>query len=389
MYYKKIYKKVFTLFVFLFACQVSAKDIHYAGFFLMSHQDVKKELPYSYEALYSSPVRYKKFSQFIENEIENTTNPNYTISMDLGTIKKGDALAFGIAISGESINYFAAAKSAQYELTFNVLVFDFKDKLLISKIPFRWRFAKDSPEKPSNEKVLNDIYSSLFKKPTPTEKNLNPLSFAKVLRDNISAIPENFQLMRVGINSVVIHPDVELPGNLTPEIFGIQSAQRFESKISEHIGIPLIPYSIGSIKDRKLGLLSKFSDQADFFLKLPEPDLAFNLTIKRFKSAQENYDEYRIWKKIVAKAYIELVEPYTDESYFSGNIYILRKFKLSKDNIGDYSGVNLWSAYQNLQNYLFHSFSKQIKSPDSDKLREISKDIDVSMMKSLLSEIKQ
>ena len=102
---------------------------------------------------------------------------------------------------------------------------------------------------------------------------------------------------------------------------------------------------MGSIKDRKLGLLSKFSDQADFFLKLPEPDLAFNLTIKRFKSAQENYDEYRIWKKIVAKAYIELVEPYTDESYFSGNIYILRKFKLSKDNIGDYSGVNLSYQY--------------------------------------------
>jgi len=44
--------------------------------------------------------------------------------------------------------------------------------------------------------------------------------------------------------------------------------------------------------------------------------------------------------------------------------------------------------YTRLQNYLFYSFSKQLNTPD-DKLKEISKDIDASMLNNLLSEIKQ
>ena len=44
--------------------------------------------------------------------------------------------------------------------------------------------------------------------------------------------------------------------------------------------------------------------------------------------------------------------------------------------------------YIRLQNYLFHSFSKQLNTPD-DKLKEITKDIDASMLNKLLSEIKQ
>jgi hypothetical protein len=179
-----------------------------------------------------------------------------------------------------------------------------------------------------------------------------------------------------------------LPKDLTSDVFAIQSAQRFESKISENTGVPLIPYSIGSIKDRKLGLLSKFSDQADFFLKMPEPDIAFNLTIKPFKSAEKKVDEFRLRKSIVAKAKIELVEPYTNESFFSGNIHSIRTFKLNVDNKSTFDGENQWVMYTRLQNYLFHSFSKQLNSPD-DKLKEITKDIDASMLNKLLSEIKQ
>ncbi|MDA0968218.1 MAG: hypothetical protein O2935_02640, partial [Proteobacteria bacterium] len=201
-------------------------------------------------------------------------------------------------------------------------------------------------------------------------------------------IPENFQPLRVGINKVEIDPEINLPKDLSAEIFKIQSAQRFEAKISENSGVPLIPYSIGSIKDRKLGLLSKFSDQADFFLKMPEPDIAFNLTIKPFKSLQKKVDEFRLRKSIVAKAKIELVEPYTNESYFSGNIHSIRTFKLNVDNESEFAGENLWVMYIRLQNYLFHSFSKQLNLPD-DKLKEITKDIDASMLNKLLSEIKQ
>ena len=375
--------KIIFIFLLVLTMNVSSKDLHYAGFFLMSHQDVKKELPYSFDSIYSSEDKYQTFSKVIESIIDKTNNPHYTISKDLGKINKGDALAFGLALTGESIDTYKVQGTKvtnDIYLRFNILVFDFKDRILIFNIPFT--FTINQYGSLDKNQIADLIYDSLI------NKNTNKVSFESILKENIYKIPENFQPLRVGINKVEIDPEINLPKDLSAEIFKIQSAQRFEAKISENSGVPLIPYSIGSIKDRKLGLLSKFSDQADFFLKMPEPDIAFNLTIKPFKSLQKNVDEFRLRKSIVAKAKIELVEPYTNESYFSGNIHSIRTFKLNVDNESEFAGENLWVMYIRLQNYLFHSFSKQLNSPD-DKLKEITKDIDASMLNKLLSEIKQ
>ena len=382
-----IFPKLLFVFFLLLTSQVYSKDLHYAGFFLMSHQDVKKELPYSYEALYPpTNERYQKFSKYLQDNIIKLKNPHFEISQGLGKINMGDALAFGVAITGEDIAYIKEDMGVgdRYETTFflrfNILVFDFKDRVLLHIQPFDFARAFNSQKKQSKKEII-DKFDSLF------DDSNSKYSFLGILKENISSIPENFQPLRIGINKVEIDPDIKLPKDLTADVFAIQSAQRFESKISENTGVPLIPYSIGSIKDRKLGLLSKFSDQADFFLKMPEPDIAFNLAIKPFKSAEKKVDEFRLRKSIVAKAKIELVEPYTNESFFSGNIHSIRTFKLNVDN-KSFDGENQWVMYTRLQNYLFHSFSKQLNSPD-DKLKEITKDIDASMLNKLLSEIKQ
>jgi hypothetical protein len=382
-----IFPKLLFVFFLLLTSQVYSKDLHYAGFFLMSHQDVKKELPLSYEGLYLNNDRYQKFSKYLQDNIIKLKNPHFEISQGLGKINMGDALAFGVAITGENIAYIKEDMGVgdRYETTFflrfNILVFDFKDRVLLHIQPFDFARAFNSQKKQSKKEII-DKFDSLF------DDSNSKYSFLGILKENISSIPENFQPLRIGINKVEIDPDIKLPKDLTSDVFAIQSAQRFESKISENTGVPLIPYSIGSIKDRKLGLLSKFSDQADFFLKMPEPDIAFNLTIKPFKSAEKKVDEFRLRKSIVAKAKIELVEPYTNESFFSGNIHSIRTFKLNVDIESDFAGENLWVMYTRLQNYLFHSFSKQLNSPD-DKLKEITKDIDASMLNKLLSEIKQ
>ncbi len=376
--------KLFFVFLLLLTSHVYSKDLHYAGFFLMSHQDVKKELPLSYEGLYLNNDRYQKFSKYLQDNIIKLKNPHFEISQELGKIKKGDALAFGVAITGENITSVKDGENFEitFFLRFNILVFDFKDRVLLHRQPFDFAQPYNISNKPSKKDII-DKYDSLF-----DESSSEKYSFFGILKENISSIPENFQPLRIGINKVEIDPDIKLPKDLTSDIFAIQSAQRFESKISENIGVPLIPYSIGSIKDRKLGLLSKFSDQADFFLKMPEPDITFNLTIKPFRSAEKKVDEFRLRKSIVAKAKIELVEPYTNESYFNGNIHSIRTYKLNVDNESDFAGENLWEMYIRLQNYLFYSFSKQLNTPD-DKLKEISKDIDASMLNKLLSEIKQ
>lgn len=380
----KFLSKIFFIILLVLTSHSYSKDLHYAGFFLMSHQDLKNELPFSYEGLYLSNERYQKFSNYLQNNIIKLKNPYFEISQKLGKINNGDALAFGIAITGEDISSVKDGDSYEttFFLRFNILVFDFKDRVLLHRQPFDFAQPFNTVNKPSKKDII-DKFDSLF-----NDSSSEKYSFFGILEENISSIPENFQPLRIGINKVEIDPEIRLPKNLNSNVFAIQSAQRFESQLSEINGIPLIPYSIGSIKDRKLGLLSKFSDQADFFLKMPEPDIAFNLTIKPFKTAEKKVDEFRLRKSIVAKAKIDLVEPYTNESYFSGNIHSIRTYKLNVDNKYDFEGENLWVMFTRLQNYLFNSFSKQLNSPD-DKLIEITKDIDASMLNKLLSEIKQ
>ena len=109
--------KLFFVFFILLTSHVYSKDLHYAGFFLMSHQDVKKELPYSYEALYPpTNERYQKFSKYLQDNIIKLKNPHFEISQELGKIKKGDALAFGIAITGENIT--SVKRGEVYQTTF-------------------------------------------------------------------------------------------------------------------------------------------------------------------------------------------------------------------------------------------------------------------------------
>ena len=119
--------KFFLLFLFLLPISVVAKDLHYAGIFLLSHKNARQEFPYMYDAIFSNPENYRKLSESINNIVKDSTNPFYSISKDMGSIKENDSLVFGIAISNENTVktrnvdiYFQ-----EISITFNVLVFDF------------------------------------------------------------------------------------------------------------------------------------------------------------------------------------------------------------------------------------------------------------------------
>jgi len=410
-------KTIFLLFLTIISLNVSnAKDIHYAGFFLQSHENLKKEMPYSSKAFSRdlNEKNYRRISSFFESIVDQARNPNYTISKSLGKIKKGDALAFGVALTSEDVRIME--DNVQITLRFNIMCFDFIDKVLLYNSPTSFSFSISTKNTPDEQKIVEIISETIFSNDQQSnsdllfqqlkERNQSGDELAKLFKiknkqegtslqknilSKIEKIPENFQRLRIGIDQIVIDDEAKkkFPQGFDYQTYKNAVAQRFESALSKN-EISLIPYSLGSIGNRELGLISKFQDHGDFFLKLPEADMVFNLNVNNFISIEKALeDNYRLRKVVASKYTIKFIERSERLLLFNSSFYTSRIFRYGKNRKNLYEDDNLLLIYKILESYLFFEFSDLLKNPDENRIKEISKDANADMLKKLYMEITQ
>ena len=408
--------KFFLLFLFLLPISVVAKDLHYAGIFLLSHKDARQEFPYMYDAIFSNPENYRKLSESINNIVKDSTNPFYSISKDMGSIKENDSLVFGIAISNENTVktrnvdiYFQ-----EISITFNVLVFDFpKDigqRKLISSVQKKWIFnirddksyskSKAQISKEIVEAMLNEDDSLHIRSDMEVLKRLNrgedikieKVTLKSYLKKLISQIPSNDQILRVGINEIILDKNIldQKPKEIDGDLYKIKVAQIFEARLSEAAGITLIPFSIGSIKNREFGLVSKLADQANYKIKLPKPDIVFNIRLKKIGNIVKRIanDKIQINKTYGAIIEFDLSEPET-KTFISGPFNIRAeplKLMLTKDMNQEYDEKN-WLISSRLIEALFYDFAKNLKSPEEEDIKTISNMMTITDFKKIYTEI--
>jgi hypothetical protein len=417
-----LFKKTIVILLasFFINYAAQAKDLHYAGFFLQSHEDLEKELPYSSKAFHPdlNNKNYSRISDFFESIVDQAKNPNYSISKSMGTITKGDALAFGVALTSEDIDIIDSgrSKNIQINLRFNIICFDFVDKVLLYNVPIRQAITSKITDLPSESKIVEIILENLFKDGDQSNsaeifKELKQsgeelaslyerrnVTEGKSLRSEILSkiekIPENFQRLRVGIDQIIIDDAIKetFPKGFDYQLYKFALAQRFESALSKN-DIALIPYSSGEINDRKLGLISKFKDAPNINhekLKLPEPDKVFILKVDKIISNEKKLDDnYRLRKVVASKYTFKFIEPYGNELLFDSSFYTSRTFRYGKNQKHLYENEHLLMIYKILESYLFFQFSDLLKNPDENKIKEISKDADADMLKKLYMEITQ
>jgi len=414
-------KTIFILLAFFFINYAAqAKDLHYAGFFLQSYENLDKELPYTSKAFHPDldNKNYSRISNFFESIVDQAKNPNYSISKSMGTISKGDALAFGVALTSENIDIIDSgrSKNIQIQLRFNIICFDFVDKVLLYNVPIKQTISKAITDLPSESNIVEIILEYLFKDGDQSNsaelfKELNQggeelaslfnsrnvtegRSLRNTILSEIEKIPENFQRLRVGIDQIIIDDAAKktFPKGFDYQLYKFALAQRFESALSKN-DIALIPYSAGGINDREIGLISKFKDAPNINhekLKLPEPDKVFILNVDKIISNEKKLeDNYRLRKVVASKYTFKFIEPYGNELLFDSSFYTSRTFRYGKNQKHLYENENLLMIYRILESYLFFQFSDLLINPNEDKIKEISKDANADMLKKLYMEITQ
>lgn len=412
----KLIYKVFLFILILSPNILAAKDLHYAGIFLLSHKDARKEFPYMYEAIFSNTENYAKLSDYINQIVKDSTNPFYSISSDMGSIKDNDSLVFGIAISNENaVNtrnvdiYFR-----EISITYNVLVFDFpKDvgqRKLISSVQKKWIFniRDDKDYTKSKAQISKEIVEAMFKEDDSLNlrsdmealKKLNrgddikieKVNLRSYLKKLISQIPNHDQILRVGINEIILDQNIldQKPKEIDEDLHKIKVAQSFEARLSEAAEITLIPFSIGAIKNRDFGLVSKLADHPNYEINLPEPDIVFNIRLKKIGNKVKSIanDRIQINKTYGAIVELELLEPET-KTLISGPFTIRAeplRLLLTKDMNQEYDEKN-WLISSRLIEALFYDFAKNLRNPNEESIDIISNMMTTTDFKKIFTEI--
>jgi hypothetical protein len=193
--------------------------------------------------------------------------------------------------------------------------------------------------------------------------------------DNISlkdAGIRHLQIREVDLDENVIK---QLPEQLkSNDIFKTQTAQRLEFQLASNQNIPILPYVVGQLGNKKLGILGRFSDGVRYDLKLPDPDYVIDILVREFKSAkieEKNIEGYVYGAFITLK----VSEP------LSGSVKVDSKFNykneltfLKNDQV---KILNDWDVYQRSQDMLFSILSKQISLREDGELAKITSTINI------------
>jgi hypothetical protein len=364
---KKLFKKtVLLMFFFPFAASCLASDLYFAGFTMIGNADQNDRYPVGAK-LYSknNEVLNKKLYESLKLLKRNDLN---IIKTDLGTIKSGNALSLAFALSDERVERLAEKDGVYsfYRVLAELLVFDVIEKKVITNFPAEIQyqvFTKTIPTKQDDEREFEKIYLD-----TSFEGSIFNEWVSRLEQINLKeAGVRHLQIRDVTLDESVIN---QLPSNLkNNDIFKAQTAQRLEFQLSSNQNVPILPYTVGQLGNKKLGILGRFSDGVRYELKLPEPDYVIDLIVREFKSAkveEKNFDGYVYGAFITLK----VIEPVT------GNIKLESKFNFKNEIIFQKSAqfqiLNDWDVYQRSQDMLFSTLSKQISKRDDKEIAKIT-----------------
>jgi hypothetical protein len=295
------------------------------------------------------------------------------IKSDLGAIKSGNALSLAFALSDERVERLAEKDGVYsfYRVLAEVLVFDVIEKKVITNFPAAIQyqvFTKTTPTRQDDEREFEKIYldtsfdGSIFNEWVSRLEQIN-LKEAGV---------RHLQIRDVSLEDSVVN---QLPFNLkNNDIFKAQTAQRLEFQLSSNQNVPILPYTIGQLGNKKLGILGRFSDGVRYELKLPDPDYVIDLLVREFKSAkveEKNFDGYVYGAFITLK----VIEPVTESIKLESKFNFKNELTFQKS--AQVQILNDWDVYQRSQDMLFSILSKQISKRDDKEIAKITSTVNI------------
>jgi hypothetical protein len=249
-----------------------------------------------------------------------------------------------------------------YDAYFQILFYDFSDKNLIASIPFDFEIQILSKEKINNNQILNRI-KNFYLKDDPF-KNLDE-------RINKFKIKRKYD-QRIGVTKVsILNKSFEsMPGDSVKYTnnYKILLAQTFSKRLSQNHNIAIVPYSEGQSIGKFMKLRFVQADKI-YSISLPDPDYHIEIILKGFKKILAESSDVEDLFLYGSFFDIKILQPDINKIYFNQSLRGVTKIKIPKNQVD----INEWRKYYYNIETLFDNFSKNISEPDSEWLKETTK----------------
>ncbi len=336
-------------------------EVYWAGFAFLGDND-QRETRYPHAVAIESETAKNGVSLIddtLRDKIKGFTAPGFILNHGLGKTNKGDnALSIAIALSYEDVYVlpFDGDFKVSYDITMNVVVFDFSDKKVIAAYPMRFLHNELYKHRPT-DKQHRQVVKSLL---TTNDKGINV--FDEIIKRMkgivINPTPGNY----IGVNSVTLANKAlkYIPSDLLEnESLVAQIAQEFEGQLSKSAYVPMVPFTKGEAVGAKMA--ARFSNGDSYEFELPEKDYLINLELRGFKKhSSADHDGFVSALGItVVRASDEGPGKKFVDASFTHNVWVV------KGLAGENTVKNHWTIYESALSKLIEDLSRQIVSTDS------------------------
>ena len=343
------------------------QNINYAGFAFLGDYSQREKL-----YRYSSRIQAIKVGKRPALEValqgalkHHFRNENINLSFGLGD-RKNASMALAFAVSNESVRYQGLNNgfNAIFLIFAQILVFDFDESKVIANFPVAILHNEVVKRKLGDAATLG-IFKKLYLD-LNSESNIFRRWVARLNTINPKASYGNYcKLTNLEVNPKILNDPINKISDA--RAFQLQSAQFFESVLSTHQNIPMVPYTKGEAIGKKMP--ARFANGTSVQFQLPESDYNVTINIRPFKTVKKESKNIR--RYIFASfASFKVEQPDTGNVVFDG---VFRNIPIVTVDKSRNIVLDQWYERQKSLRTLFADFSRQISKRDGVWLKNATR----------------
>lgn len=319
--------------------------------------DIKVAFPYLSNVIPELAVNGKPLSQVLAAKYHGFRTGTFEVdAQQLGDSVAKAPLVMGLAFDSEtvSVERFSDVYKTLIELSAQVLVFDYKNRTVISAVPLFVQRVEVSASAPTDGEMQHLVLRALMDNAGHSIVD----EFDRALPTLTIRSTSN---SRLGIRSVVFRPAalerMSKSRASSPSLAERALANRLAQYLAVHQKVAVVPYSKGQSVGGAMAL--RYADGNTFTLRLPEPDYAFEVEVLDLRKATLKKTVGATAQAFGVFAHVRLLEPLSGRTYLD----VILKHAGVKTVPVTQQSVDDGAAYQEVLLGLIDGFAARLSAP--------------------------
>ena len=361
------------LIVFCLVCMplyvlAEKQTLYYAGFaYLADCDEVADRYKYANKAIGKEngcgPADFVEAPYAKTLSEINSSSSSVNLTVNLGDSQSGDAISLAIGLDGENVSVYQLRDRyvVHYDLTAQILTFDFTNKEIVGAYPVFIRFGDLLDEPPTEEQRV-----AVFK------KMLLDQDFGANLIDEFVRVAKNIRPQQRGslyfkVGDVNLAPralEYLDSQNKNPEVYKTWVAQAFSKAFSSRLNMPVLPYTKGQAIGAKMAL--QFSDGLASNFDVPPASYLAEITIRGMIKKTLGENDYLRKLSYIIGLGLKFEQPDMNEVYLSQNFQKGRVRDISKEQ----GEPNSWAEFEESLSVLFDQVAEQVEKKEKKWIKD-------------------